>query len=72
MRTEFDPLYANSFMIMSGFALPLMPFSEPLDQIMTTSGPWGILIPLPFACRKNSGMQIMWYKGDNALQMKLH
>ncbi len=71
-RAEFDISYANSRVIMSGF-------HTTLGTIITTIGPdfdniWspGQIDPLPFACRTNPGMQIMWHEGNNALNMKPH
>jgi hypothetical protein len=71
-RTEFDILYANSRVIMSGFR-------SMVDAIVRTAGPdfdnvWfaGQIHPLPFACHGNPGMQIMWREGKDALQSKLN
>ena len=71
-RAEFDVLYANSRVIMSGFR-------STVDDIVKTVGPdfdniWsqGQIDPLPFACRGNPNMQIMWHEGDDALRIKLH
>jgi hypothetical protein len=69
---EFDVSYANSRLIMSGFC-------STVDSIIRTVGPdfdniWspGQIDPLPFACRANPGMQIMWHEGNKALMLKLH
>ena len=71
-RAEFDISYANSRVIMSGFR-------STVDVIVKTVGPdfdniWsqGQIDPLPFACRGNPAMQIMWHEGDDALRIKLH
>ncbi len=71
-RAEFDVLYANSCVIMSGI-------HTTLGAIVRTVGPdfdniWSPrqLNPLPFTCRTNPGMQIMWHKGNDGLNMKLH
>ena len=71
-RAEFDVSYANSRVIMSGFR-------STVDDIVKAVGPdfdniWsqGQIDPLPFACRGNPSMQIMWHEGDNALRIKLH
>ena len=70
-RAEFDVSYANSRVIMSGFR-------STVDAIVKTIGPdfdnvWsaGQVDPLPFACRGNPGMQIMWHEGNDALRSKL-
>ena len=54
-------------------------FRSTVDDIVKTVGPdfdniWsqGQIDPLPFACRGNSAMQIMWHEGDDALRIKLH
>ncbi len=71
-RAEFDVSYANSCVIMSGFC-------STVNAIIKTVGPdidnvrsTGQVNPLPFACRGNQGMQIMWHEGDDALQGKLY
>jgi hypothetical protein len=71
-RAEFNVSYANSRVIMSGFC-------SMVSSIVRTVGPdfdniWspGQIDPLPFACRANPGMQIMWHEGDEALMLKLH
>ena len=71
-RAEFDVSYANSRVIMSGFR-------STVDDIVKAVGPdfdniWsqGQIDPLPFACRGNPAMQIMWHEGDDALRIKLH
>ena len=71
-RAEFDVSYANSRVIMSGFR-------STVDDIVKTVGTdfdniWsqGQIDPLPFACRGNPNMQIMWHEGDDALRIKLH
>ena len=70
-KAEFDVSYANSRVIMSGFR-------STVDAIVKTVGPdfdniWsqGQFDPLPFACRGNPAMQIMWHEGDEALRIKL-
>ena len=71
-RAEFGVSYANSPMIMSGFR-------STVYDIVKTVGPdfdniWsqGQIDPLPFTCRGNPAMQIMWHEGDDALRIKLH
>ena len=70
-KAEFDVSYANSRVIMSAFR-------STVDDIVKTVGPdfdnvWsqGQIDPLPFACRGNPAMQIMWHEGDEALRIKL-
>jgi hypothetical protein len=53
-------------------------FCSTVDDIVKTVGPdfdniWsqGQFDPLPFACRGNPAMQIMWHEGDKALRIKL-
>ncbi len=71
-RAEFDVSYANSCVIMSGFC-------STVNAIVRTVGPdfdnvWsaGQINPLPFACRGNPDMQIMWHEGNDALRGKLN
>ena len=71
-RAEFDVSYANSRVITSGFR-------STIDDIVKAVGPdfnniWspGQIDPLPFACRGNPAMQILWHEGDDALRIKLH
>jgi hypothetical protein len=71
-RAEFNVSYANSRVIMSGFC-------STVDAIVRTVGRdfdnvWsaGQIDPLPFACRGNPGMQIMWHVGNDALRGKLN
>jgi hypothetical protein len=54
-------------------------FRSTVDDIVKAVGPdfdniWsqGQIDPLPFACRGNPAMQIMWHEGDDALRIKLH
>ena len=54
-------------------------FRSTVDDIVKNVGPdfdniWsqGQIDPLPFACRGNPAMQIMWHEGDEALRIKLH
>jgi hypothetical protein len=71
-RAEFDVFYANSCVIMSGFRSTVDDIVRAVGPVFDNIGFPGQTDPLPFSCRANPGIQIMWHKGNNALCHKLH